>query len=127
MRMPATRLARQLSFAGYAGLLVVLSLQVFGIEALALPARGFLWLVVTAPLLVLLPGLLRGAWKSHVWLCFVLLVYFLGTVAGLARPPNAILEWLQLVLICLVFVSAMLYARWQQRQRVGDGVWGGRD
>ncbi|HMV71484.1 MAG TPA: DUF2069 domain-containing protein [Pseudomonadales bacterium] len=117
-----TELARRVTLVGYVLLLVVLSLQVFGITTVEPATRGFLWVIWAGPLVVFLPGLLRGTWKSYIWLCFVLLVYFMGTVSGLAAPPNAACEWLQLVLVCLVFTSAMLYARWRQRELAGHGA-----
>ena len=117
-----TELARRVTLVGYVLLPVVLSLQVFGIATVEPATRGFLWVIWVGPLVVFLPGLLRGTWKSYIWLCFVLLVYFMGTVSGLAAPPNEACEWLQLVLVCLVFTSAMLYARWRQRELAGHGA-----
>ena len=117
-----TELARRVTLGGYVLLLAVLSLQVFGIATVEPATRGFLWVIWVGPLVVFLPGLLRGTWKSYIWLCFVLLVYFMGTVSGLAAPPNAAGEWLQLVLVCLVFTSAMFYARWRHRELAGHGA-----
>jgi len=117
-----TELARRVTLGGYVLLLAVLSLQVFGIATVEPATRGFLWVIWVGPLVVFLPGLLRGTWKSYIWLCFVLLVYFMGTVSGLAAAPNATGEWLQLVLVCLVFTSAMFYARWRQRELAGHGA-----
>lgn len=122
MRKSLIDFAHRATLAGHVLLLIVLSLRVFGIAALSAPARGFLWVIVCVPLLVILPGLLRGSWRSSIWLCFVLLVYFMVTVAGLASVSNTIGEWLQLVLICLVFTSAMLYARWRQRELAVQGA-----
>lgn len=115
-------LARRVLVVSYVALLAVLSAQVFGDSALQPQTRGFLWVVSVGPLLVFLPGLLRGAWKTCIWLCFVLLVYFMASVTGLADASNAVIEWLQLMLVCVVFVTAMLYARWRRQELAGQGA-----
>jgi len=113
---------RRLALACYCVLLVVLSLQIFGIEGLQLRARGFFWVIAAGPLIVFLPGLLRGTWKTYLWLCFVLLAYFMVTVDVLFRPGAGATDWLQLALICVLFTSAMFFARWRQRELAGQGA-----
>lgn len=115
-------MARRVLVASYVALLAVLSVQVFGNSVLQPQTRGFLWVVSIGPLLVFLPGLLRGAWRTCIWLCFVLLVYFMASVIGLADASNAVTEWLQLMLVCVVFVTAMLYARWRRQELAGQGA-----
>lgn len=117
-----TELARRVSLGSYAVLLVVLSLQIFGIEGLEVRARAFFWVIATGPLIVFLPGLLRGTWKTYLWLCFVLLAYFMVAVDVLFRPGAGAVDWLQLVLICVLFTTAMFYARWRQRELAGQGA-----
>jgi uncharacterized membrane protein len=119
---PASALARRLSLGCYAALVLVLSLQIFGIGKLELAARAFLWVLWTGPLLVFLPGLLRGTWKTYLWLCFVLLVYFMVVVGNLFGPGAGPADWLQLALICVLFNTAMFYARWRQRELAGQGA-----
>ena len=79
-------------------------------------ARLVLWLLVSAGLLLVLPGLLLAWRRSFQWLCFILLLYFVFCVqamfAGPAGQPTASwLEWWVLVAITLSFVSAMFAAR----------------
>jgi uncharacterized membrane protein len=85
-----------------------------------------LWTVWVLPLLLFLPGLLRGAWKSHLWLCFVLMVYFTVTVSELFDPRREAADWLELAAIVVLFVAAMMYARWRQRE-LGGGTDGSSD
>ena len=70
-------------------------------------------------MIVFLPGLLRGAWKTYLWLCFVLLAYFMFTVDELFRAPADVREWLELVFNIVLFNAAMFYARWRQREIAG--------
>lgn len=108
--------ARRLALASYAGLLVVLTLEVFGIAALEPQSRAFLWAIFCLPLLVFLPGMLRGSWKTYLWLCFVLLVYFTVVVTNLFFPDANAFDWTELVLVCVLFLSSMLFGRWRQRE-----------
>ena len=110
------RLARQLSLACYGLLLLAISIEACGIVTLQPGARAVLWLMVVGPLMVFLPGLLRATWKTYLWLCFVLLIYFMLTVNRLFEAPLDAMAWCQLVLICVLFVAAMFYARWRQRE-----------
>ena len=111
-----TRVARAGVFVSFAALLVLLSAGIFGIDSLRERTRAVLWVIWVAPLLLFLPGLLRGAWKSHLWLCFVVLVYFTLTVSRLFGPRRDLADWLELVSIVVLFVLAMLFARWRQRE-----------
>ena len=111
-----TRWARVCVFASFVALIVLLSAGVFGVERLQERTRAVLWVIWVAPLLLFLPGLLRGAWKSYLWLCFVVLVYFTLTVSRLFGPRRDVADWLELASIVVLFVSAMLFARWRQRE-----------
>ncbi len=112
-------LAQRLALACYAVLILLLSIEVFGIVRLEPLTRAFWWVISVGPLIVFLPGLLRGAWKTYLWLCFVLLAYFMFTVDELFRAPTDVREWLELVFNMLLFNAAMFYARWRQREIAG--------
>lgn len=64
------------------------------------------------PLLVFAWGLWRQDWRTHIWLCFVLLFYFLVVINQLAQTPTGGMSWLECALIVILFTSAMLYCRW---------------
>lgn len=119
---PRTELMRRVSLACYTVLVAALSLQILGIEQLEAATRGFLWVIWIGPLLVFLPGLVRGTWKTYLWLCFVLLIYFMVVVSNLFGPRAGPSDWLQLVLICVLFNTAMFYSRWRQRELAGQGA-----
>ena len=114
-----TATARTLALGSLVALLLVLSVEIFGIARLGNGARAVLWAMCVAPLALFLPGLLRGAWKSCQWLCFVTCVYFFAIVEQLFRPDRAAADWIALVLVVALFVSAMLFARWRQRELAG--------
>ncbi|MFZ1292921.1 MAG: DUF2069 domain-containing protein, partial [Pseudomonadales bacterium] len=112
-------LAQRVALACYAMLILLLSIEVFGIVRLEPASRAFWWVISIGPLIVFLPGLLRGAWKTYLWLCFVLLAYFMFTVDELFRTPADSREWLELLCNVILFNAAMFYARWRQREIAG--------
>ena len=76
-------------------------------------------LVSCIPLLCFLPGLIKAHFRAGSWLCFVLLMYFVGFTAQLGIPGNLWGESVALFLTVTLFISAMMYARWQQRADQG--------
>jgi uncharacterized membrane protein len=118
---PRTVHARRMALASYALLVLLLSVEIFGIVRLQPQTRAFLWVIWIGPLLVFLPGLLRGTWKSYLWMCFVLMVYFMVVCSNLFDPRNGLIDWIILGLICVLFTTAMMYARWRQRELAGTG------
>lgn len=98
-----TRLSRTTVLSTYSLLLLALVLNGSG------SVGSFL---STLPLLLFLPGLLRQNWRSHIWLCFVLLIYFMVNIDHLFSPQPSVWDYLQAALIPLLFTSAMMYCRW---------------
>lgn len=74
-----------------------------------------IWLLYLLPLIGFTPAVLSGKPRPHAWLCFVLLVYFLGAVITATQPNLAIYGWIEVVLLVILFNSAMLFARWQSQ------------
>ncbi|MFM7274812.1 MAG: DUF2069 domain-containing protein, partial [Gammaproteobacteria bacterium] len=66
------------------------------------------------------PGLARGAWKTYMWLCFALMVYFCMTVTELFGPHKELTDALELVVISVMFLSAMFYGRWRRQELASE-------
>ena len=101
-------------WAFYAALLILVA--VVNIER----ATYTLILLQSLPLLILLPGLVRGYYRSYSWLCFMLLLYFIWAVEGVFRSDADLTRWLYLILICLLYVAAILTGRYRQRVQKGN-------
>lgn len=112
-------LARRLSLACYLLLLALISLRSWAITELEIASRAVLWGLQAVPLLLFLPGLWRGSFRIYVWLCFALLIYFLLAVERVAQPGRAVADGVELAAIVLLFVSAMMFGRWQARAAAG--------
>lgn len=97
-----------------------ISLQViFVLSLLMFPSCGrspslFFTLFHVLPLLAFFPSVLKLQVRSYVWLCFILLGYFLVAV------PNvmACTTWLsvmEVASIVVMFIAAMMFVRWRSR------------
>ena len=66
----------------------------------------------TLPLLVFAPGVIAGNPRTHVWLCFVALLYFTQGVLTVTRPGYLLWGSAEIILAVSLFTDALLYARW---------------
>lgn len=77
---------------------------------------GLLWaLLKVAPLLLIVPALLRGSAKAATWLCFAYCGYFVAAVLTAGSPPP--LRWLGLLEVLLIvsgFTAGLLFTRWSR-------------
>ncbi len=80
-----------------------------------------LLIIVSLPLLLLLPGMKRENHKTLALLSFASLMYFIPLVVNVGEPDRTFFDVLSLVLICILFVAAMLFSRWIQYHRAGLG------
>ncbi|MCB1615270.1 MAG: DUF2069 domain-containing protein [Pseudomonadales bacterium] len=101
----------RLTLTLYALLLAVISFSV----PLRETASVTLWAFQVIPLLLFLPGMLKKNWRTYIWLCFILLLYFLVSVLNIFSPTVLITDYVELALICSLFITAMLFCRWRQR------------
>ena len=79
---------------------------------------GLPWIVASAkilPLLLFVPGMLRDSLRSYIWLCFVCLLYFIALVLRLFGDTVGVRPVVGMIGVIGLFVSAMLYVRWQSR------------
>ena len=77
-----------------------------------------IWLIQVLPLLVMVPGLLRGGHRSFALLCFLCMMYFMAAVINAFTPGYTWPPYVEISLIVIMFVSAMLYARYVRRVNV---------
>lgn len=78
-----------------------------------------IWLIQCGPLLVFLPGLWKGYIRAHLWLCFLILFYFIQGVLAAFRPDDLVIGVIQVVLTLDLFIAATFYCRWEGARRRG--------
>lgn len=72
------------------------------------------WVIQSIPLLVFIPGIFQNRYRAYSWLCFVILPYFINTVVNAMTPGTHILTFILLLLIVILFISAMMASRYWQ-------------
>lgn len=78
-------------------------------------------LVQLLPLALVLPGWWRGTARAGIWLCFVLLFYFLLFISWVTLPGYRIAHVGMTLLSVVLFSTALLFSRWQaQAERMAQ-------
>lgn len=78
----------------------------------------FILSVQILPLLVFFPSLLQAKARAFIWLCFVILVYFIKGVLGVFKPAPDWMDMSLLMMSVVIFISAMLTGRWLKQNRL---------
>lgn len=109
------KLSHQVSKFSYFALLILLTLWYLVIAPAKTEHPWVIWLVHFLPLFAFVRIVLRGDARGHAWLCFVLLLYFIGAVFATMMPLTRWLGLTEAILISVLFTSAMMFARWQSQ------------
>jgi len=97
------------SFFLLLALLVVSALQT------AIPKEAYQEIILSVTLLLLLPGLIKGSERAHIWLCFIILWYFTYAVVGVFLTTGALVESLTAASTSVIFLSSMMNVHWQKK------------
>lgn len=119
---PNALLARRVALWSLTALLALLTANIFGITRLEMQSRAVLWAISIVPLLLFLPGLLRGTWKSYAWMCFALMVYFQVFVTEVFRKPDDPITLGLLVCVLSLFGASMVFVRLRRKELAGSGA-----
>lgn len=106
------RLGQSIAIGSY-----VLLLLFFTLINLVQPGGSLrTWLVSTLPLLIFIPGLIKQTHRTYSWICFIALMYFV-IIIPLLMTRWLWSDWVITLLICSLFISAMMTSRWLQHWR----------
>lgn len=94
---------------------VVVELALFS-NSLAMTVRPGLtslviWLLQSLPLLVFLPGIHAGHVRTHAWLCFVILMYFIHGVMLAFTPERMWIGMVEALATSVLFCLLILFIR----------------
>lgn len=106
-----TSVTRALALATFAVFVLAQAL-----DSLLRDAPAVIWFLRLAPLLVFIPGLMQDRPRTYIWLCFVILMYFITVVERLFREPSDALAWVAMVSVVVLFNAAMMYSRWRSQE-----------
>lgn len=120
---PSTRyypLARAITLLSYLVILACIFYGVWFFGPSDIAAKLVLWLLCSSGLLLIVWGLFRGKKRSYIWLCYILLMYFVfcvqflfsGAAPDSGQSPAAIHEIIAMVAIVAGFCCAIIASRW---------------
>ncbi len=75
-----------------------------------------LWFVRALPLTIFMLGVARDNLRSLVWLCFVILFYFISAVELIFARPTDALAVVGICAVVMLFVASTLYIRVRGRE-----------
>ncbi|MBL4584056.1 MAG: DUF2069 domain-containing protein [Pseudomonadales bacterium] len=110
----SVRICRTISALSY---VLLIGILFWFIATGANAADGFPWKVLAfylLPLLIFIPGLLKGTDRTHAWMCFVVLVYFTLGILELFSRTNKLEGAFITLFSTTLFISSTLYIRWHK-------------
>lgn len=117
-----SRYALRIASGSQIGLLVMMMVTTALLPSGGREPNWIVGLLLSTPLLVLLPGVLRGVVSTHIWASFVAMLYFAIAVTNLFLPRRTLFDGVELLLSLTLFTSAMLFVRWHSRARRNGGA-----
>ncbi len=105
---------RRTSLLLYLGLIASLFLLAFLAGPTGVGAKVVLGLLYCSGLLLVAYSLLTESRRAYIWLCFILLFYFIAFVQAAFAPSSASvqsIQYLALAMISLLFTTSMIAAR----------------
>ena len=110
------RYALRMATAAQIGLIAMMLVTTVVVPSGGRAPNWTVGLMLSLPLLVLLPGVARGIVSTHIWASFVSMLYFAIAVTNLFLPRRSVFDIVELLLASTLFTTAMLYARWRSRE-----------
>lgn len=101
-----------LSYLAIIGFLILNSFQITK-DGAPLHVIALLAFMPVLPLLLFAPGIWIRRPRSHAWLCFVSLLYFMYGVDQSFLPEHQIVGLGLSVSSIILFVAAMMFSRWE--------------
>ena len=97
------------------------TLWCFGTLILIIPLSALVqdlpWVfcLLSLPLVIFTRGLIRGNTRTFIWICFVALLYFCIATEKVFGTNAHPLDLVELIIVILLFLSAMTHARCKQK------------
>lgn len=107
-----TRLMRKICLIACAALVLLYAVKTLLFWGKPVEVRLSVFAVQLMPFLIVLPGMLKSKWSSFTWLTFIVQLYFMTAVLALFKPGGSYLDWGILLLVAVIFTSALLFVRW---------------
>ena len=122
---PRVRLMRVLSLVCFFGLIGLLSAYYLLFADLHGARPWVILLIELVPLLILIPGMLKGSPRGHSFTCYVVNLYLIKGALAAFDSNRHVFGLLEIAASVAVFISAMLFVRWRyqlDRRLSGEGA-----
>lgn len=119
--MSNTKVTYAVTLTGYFGLVFLLMLWNAWLAPSEHFPRALAIIVLVGPLMLPLRGLLHGRPYTFSWSSYLALIYFALGVGELTRPDERHLAVLEILFSLMMFVGAILYARYRGRELKAAG------
>ena len=110
---PRVRLMRALSLVCFFGLIDLLSTYYLLFADLHSARPWVILLIELVPLLILIPGMLKGSPRGHSFTCYVVNLYLIKGALAAFDSNRHVFGLLEIAASVAVFISAMLFVRWR--------------
>lgn len=107
-----SQFSRRIVWLSYVGLLAVVCLNTVVWPSCGREPNLVILGIQLVLLLAFLPGIMRQNVRSHIWLTFMLLGFFMMSVS-IAFACTSIFTTAEVILVAVLFTAAMLYIRWR--------------
>lgn len=94
-------------------LIVVISVHHLFLQKIVYEHPYAFLLATILPLLLIVPGAIKGSYRGAIWICFVTLTYFIAGVLNWTQGINWAYGMSETLLSLLLFHLALMYARWK--------------
>jgi len=122
-----SRISRIVCVSSYIGLILWFTLWHLFLIPAPTANPWVIWLLHLAPLLAFAHVIIKGSPRGHAWLCFVLLLLFIGAVLAASNPNTQLYGLGYTFLVSTLFVSAMMYTRWRARYNKQLAHWASQE
>lgn len=110
---PRVQLMRVLSLTCFLGLIGLLCVYYWVFANLHGARPWVILLIELVPLLILLPGMLKGSPRGHSFTCFVVNLYVIKGALAAFDSNRQVFGLLEITASIALFISAMLFVRWR--------------
>ncbi len=114
-------ISRSILLLSYLGLILILLASTFAsggehTVGTSIAAPIVIWLFKCIPLLIFIPGLIKGGHKTASWLSYVTMIYFVLAILLMFTAGVDIWGTLMPIDTLILFIAATLYTRWKKEQ-----------
>ena len=110
------QLARYGVLLSYFGLLVTFSLSALWWPSCDRSPSAIIWSIHVVPLLLFVHGIVKKNVRTHVWVSFICLGYFLVSVNAVFACPD-VFTGIEIFLISVLFTTSTMYIRCYSREQ----------